>query len=128
MKAVRKFTCRTATIPFPPPEKPHTHGSSLFSLFNYGPKMLRAGVRWVVGLRELVQWVVGRCSMHLKMLQVCQLICRPTRSSLQPANTDRDRQTHTYVYTGNCRDSVNKINKNVKQLKAAQQNTTEYPT
>jgi len=40
--------------PLSHPEKPHTHGSSLFSLFNYGPKMLRAGVWWVVGW-----WVVG---------------------------------------------------------------------
>lgn len=54
MKAVRKFTCRSRKLYLPHPlpsthqKKPaalgHPHGSFLFSLSNYGPKMLRAGV------------------------------------------------------------------------------------
>jgi len=44
MKAVRKFTCRSRKLYLPHPLPSTHHGSFLFSLSNYGPKMLRAGV------------------------------------------------------------------------------------
>lgn len=137
MKAVRKFTSRIHSPPFspvPPLSPPISHDpvstyrpwwlqprSLLFSLLNYSPKMLRGWSGRHAGSARLHYAIKNTASVPVNMQTDTGLHYSP--------QTQTGNHWHTHTHTWNNRDIVNKIkNKNVKQLKAAQQNTTEYTT
>lgn len=105
-------------IPYPLTALPR---SLLFSLLNYSPKMLRVWSGGLAGSARLHYAFKNTASVPVNMQTDTGLHYSP--------QTQTGNHCHTHTHTWNNRDNVNKIkNKNVKQLKAAQQNTTEYTT